>query len=210
MPQAMHNELQEVTMPDDQRHPARRHHFLAAWVRSPFKIGGLLPSSRALARAMAVGVDVKKPGAVIELGAGTGVVTHALLQAGIAPGRLVVIERDEKLHAIMSSQFPHLNILCADAITLDTVLAGAGVTKINSIVSSLPLLSMPKAVRQAIEHQMATLIGHDGCIVQFTYGPTSPISAQQMHKYHLHGRRMKLVMANIPPAHVWVYRKSET
>lgn len=205
----MHNELQvqEVTMPE-RRHRRARHHFLAAWVRSPFKMGALLPSSRALARAMAACIDVKRPGMVIELGAGTGVVTYALLQAGITPNRLLVIERDEKLHTIISGQFPHLNIILADAADLDAVLAKNGSHGVNAIVSSLPLLMMPKTVRQAVEHQMATAIGEDGILIQFTYGPKSPISRQQMRKYHLQGKRMKIVVSNVPPAHVWVYRKA--
>src|SRR3954469_4725431 len=79
------------------RHRHRPHHFLAAWIRSPLKMGALLPSSRALARAMAAEVDIDKPGMIVELGAGTGVMTHALLQAGVPGSRLVVLERDRKL-----------------------------------------------------------------------------------------------------------------
>src|SRR5579871_6735393 len=79
-----------------------RHQLFAAWIRSPLKVGALLPSSRALARAMAAEIDLSTPGTIIELGAGTGAVTHALLHAGIPADRLVIIERDRKLHAIMS------------------------------------------------------------------------------------------------------------
>jgi len=189
-------------------HRRGRHHFIAAAMRSPFKIGGFLPSSRGLARAMAAGVDIHRPGTVVELGAGTGVVTHALVQAGISIDKLVVIERDERLHTLISLQFPHLNILRADAIELDTVLAEIGVKKVNAIVSSLPFLVMPKFVREAIQEKMAQVIGEDGVIIQFTYGPKSPISIQQMRKHHLYGKRLKLIVANVPPAHVWIYRKA--
>ena len=208
MHQAMPNSPLPATVHEEkQSHRRCHHHFIAAAMRSPFKIGGFLPSSRSLARAMASGVDISRPGAIIELGAGTGVVTHALLKAGISPDKLVVIERDEKLHTLMSNQFPHLNILKADAIELDTVLASHGVTKINAIVSSLPFLVMPKEVRHAIQHHLATLIGDDGVLIQFTYGPKSPISSYMMRKYHLQGKRVKLVVANVPPAHVWAYRR---
>jgi phosphatidylethanolamine/phosphatidyl-N-methylethanolamine N-methyltransferase len=188
-------------------HRQRPHHFLAAWIRSPLKVGALLPSSRTLARAMAAEIDLGKSGIIIELGAGTGAVTHALLQAGITSERLLVIERDRKLHAVMSSRFPGLNVVCADAVDLDQVLIDQKITKVNAIVSSLPLLSMPKPVRHAIQECMASCIGHDGTIIQFTYGPRSPISGRQLHKYHLHGQRRRTVMTNVPPAHVWVYRK---
>lgn len=207
----MRNKLPSGTpvseLPNAARHRRGRHHFIVAAIRAPLKIGGFLPSSRALARAMASGVEVHKPGTVVELGAGTGVVTHALLQAGITPERLVVIERDMRLHSLISAQYPHLNILCEDAIELDKVLAGMGATKVNAVVSSLPFLVMPKHVRNAIQEQMAKVIGDDGVIIQFTYGPKSPITMKQMRKNHLHGRRLKLVVANVPPAHVWVYKR---
>lgn len=189
------------------KHRRRHHHFIAAWIRSPLKVGSLLPSSRGLARAMAAQVDVERPGAVVELGAGTGAVTHALVQAGISAQKLVIIEREQKLHALMCAQFPQLNVLCADAAELEKTLAHIHVKTVNAVVSSLPLLSMQKQVRDAIVQQMAQVIGKEGIIVQFTYGPRSPITPGQMRKYHLHGKRAKLVVANMPPAHVWVYRK---
>ncbi|MBY0408110.1 MAG: hypothetical protein K2Q01_10495 [Rickettsiales bacterium] len=189
--------------------PSRsRHHFVIAALRSPFKIGGFLPSSRSLARAMASGVDLKRQGAIVELGAGTGVVTHALLQAHVPPERLVVIERDDRLHEIISGHFPQLTILKADAIELDKVLDSIGVQKVSTVVSSLPFLVMPDDVRHAIQAQMAKVIGNDGVIVQFTYGPKSPILPAQMRALGLEGKRLKLVIGNVPPAHVWLYRKA--
>lgn len=204
----MPNPTDNAAAAKPRRHRRGRRHFIVAAMRAPFKIGGFLPSSRSLARAMASGVDLHRPGAIIELGAGTGVVTHALLQAGVPVDRLVVIERDEKLHALISKAFPHLNILCADAIKLDQELQAVGVTKVNALVSSLPFLVMPMPVRNAIQEQMAKVIGEDGIIVQFTYGPKSPIGARQMRKLNLQGRRMKLVIRNVPPAHVWIYKRA--
>jgi phosphatidylethanolamine/phosphatidyl-N-methylethanolamine N-methyltransferase len=188
------------------RHRLRSHNFLAAWLRSPLSIGSVIPSSRALARAMASQLDLERPGIVIELGPGTGVITHALLQAGVPAERLLVIERDEKLHKLMSSQFSDLNIILADAAHLDQVLESLGIDRVNAIISSLPLLTMPKDIKHTIEHCMATVIEQDGgIIVQFTYGPSSPISQPALKSHGLAGKRVKTVLTNVPPAHVWVY-----
>jgi phosphatidylethanolamine/phosphatidyl-N-methylethanolamine N-methyltransferase len=184
-----------------------RHHFIAAWIRSPLKMGAALPSSRILARAMAAEVDTSRDGAIVELGAGTGVVTHALLEAGIPRSRLLVVEREKKLHALLHSTFHDVRILCADALELENVIKQAGVQKVNAIVSSLPFISMPAAVRKGIQEQMAKAIGDDGIIIQFTYGPKSPISASTLKRCGLEGKRTKLVLLNVPPAHVWVYKK---
>jgi len=186
----------------------RSHHFLAAWMRSPLKVGSVVPSSRALTHAMAQQVDITAAGTVVELGAGTGVVTQALLHAGVAPQQLAVVESDPKLHALLCAHYPHLQMICGDAMELAQILKESGVSRINAIVSSLPLMSMPKEVRHAIEEQMLLLSKeHDADIVQFTYGPVSPISVQMLHKHGVVGKRVRFVMANIPPAHVWVYRK---
>lgn len=188
------------------KRPSRsRHHFIFAAIRAPMKIGGFLPSSRALARAMAAGVDLNREGAIVELGAGTGVVTHALLQAHVPTDRLIVVERDPKLFEVITKHFPQVNILQADAIELDKVLAQIGVEKVSTVVSSLPFLVMPKPVRAAIQEQMAKVIGDHGVIVQFTYGPKSSISTHMLRKLGLKGKRKKLVIGNVPPAHVWHY-----
>lgn len=189
------------------KHRARRQHFLKAWLRSPLKVGALLPSSRALAKAMAAPVNVDHPGMIVELGAGTGMMTHALLEHGIKPSRLLVVEREENLHAVLCLQFPELNVLRADAARLDEVLAGQKVQHINAIVSSLPLLAMPQKIRSVIEQQMLSCLGDDSVLVQFTYGARSPIPKAALRKHHLFGRRVKTVLTNIPPAHVWVYRR---
>ena len=189
------------------KHRQSRRHFVAAWLRSPLKMGACLPSSRTLARAMARQVDISRAGSIVELGAGTGVVTQALLEVGIPKNKLLVIEREEKLYALLGTVFPDLPLLCADAMDLDEVLKDNGIHKVNAIVSSLPFLMMPAQVRGIIEEQMAKAIGLDGIIVQFTYGHKSPISPSELNRYGLVGKRVKLVLANVPPAHVWVYKR---
>ena len=190
------------------KHKKKQAHFIKAWIRSPMKMGAVVPSSRFLARAMVQQIDSAQEGAVIELGAGTGVVTHELLKYGLPVKDIIIIEREPRLHALLKAQYPSVNILCADAAHLDEVLKKHGITKVNAIVSSLPLLSMPKALRGAIVSQMADAIKEDGRIIQFTYGPKSPIGRYLLEKCNLYGRRVKSVFVNMPPAHVWVYYRS--
>jgi len=184
----------------------KRPAFLAAWVRSPLKIGSLTPSSRSLARAMARQIDLGVEGMVVELGAGTGAVTHGLLEL-VPPERLLIVEREPRLFTILHSQFPQLKIVRADAVELQIVLDECSVTKISAIVSSLPLLSMPRGIRNQIETRMAAAISDGGRIIQFTYGPTSPIPHDRWRSLRIWGKRRQFVISNAPPAHVWVYQR---
>ena len=66
--------------------------FLRSWIERPLSTGALTPSSKILARTMARYVDPHSDGPVVELGPGTGPVTEALVEAGVAPSRLVLVE----------------------------------------------------------------------------------------------------------------------
>jgi phosphatidylethanolamine/phosphatidyl-N-methylethanolamine N-methyltransferase len=185
----------------------RRHDFIFTWLRAPLKTGAVLPSSRTLAKEMAKQVDIKRPGAVVELGAGTGVVTYALLKSGIPPEQLVVVEHDKKFYDILKSLFQGPVMVCGDAAELGDILKKHHIRQVNAVVSSLPLITLPKAVRTAIVEQMAALVHQGAVLVQFTFGIYSPISNIEQIKYGITGKRVKIVMINVPPAHVWVYEK---
>ena len=180
--------------------------FMWAALRSPSTIGSVIPSSRSLARAMAAGVDMAR-GSVLELGAGTGSVTQALVEVGVPVDQLFILERDPRLHRLMQRHYPQLLIMCADAVYLRNVLDEYGVPEIGTIVSSLPFLSMPPLIRERIQEQMVAVLGDAGVIIQFTYGLQSPISEVMMKRLGLIGVRKRMVMANVPPAHVWHYRR---
>ncbi len=68
--------------------------FLKSLVATPRLTGAVAPSGRALARAMAAAVGSPSRGLVIELGPGTGPVTRSLIEAGLPPSRLVLVEYD--------------------------------------------------------------------------------------------------------------------
>lgn len=188
------------------RKPAR-HAFLKAWIRSPLSVGAVMPSSRQLANAMAGCIDTAQPGVVVELGAGTGVITAGLLRSGMDARQLIVLERDAKLHAFLHTHFPLVQNVRADACELAQVLQEMGAEQVNAIVSSLPLLSMPLAVRNTIIKQITLSLGEAGILVQFTYGPKSPIPPRLQRRYRLAGKCVAHVWFNLPPAHVWVYQK---
>ena len=56
--------------------------FLREFLEAPAGVGAVWPSSEQLARGMAARIDPRGDGLVVELGAGTGVVTRALLDRG--------------------------------------------------------------------------------------------------------------------------------
>jgi phosphatidylethanolamine/phosphatidyl-N-methylethanolamine N-methyltransferase len=174
------------------------------WLKNPFKIGAVAVSSPELASAMARHIPVGIEGYVVELGGGTGPVTRAILAAGVPAERLVVIERDPTLHRHLSQRYPGVRVLLGDAMHLQTLLKREGIQPVKAIVSSLPLLSMKKAIQHRIGAQAFAVLAPDAPLIQFTYGFFSPLNRNRLG---VSGAVQDRVLQNLPPASVWIYRR---
>jgi phosphatidylethanolamine/phosphatidyl-N-methylethanolamine N-methyltransferase len=171
------------------------------------QVGAILPSSSGLTNNMADQIHCGS-GITIELGAGTGAVTSALLTRGIRPGQLLLIEKDHILAHKLSQQFPHVRVLEGDAARLKQLLQKPKIGLIDNVVSSLPLLNMRQHTRLRIIKQIFTLLQPEGKFIQFTYSLRPPITERQTHALDIKGVRTGRVLLNLPPAHVWVYRRT--
>ena len=79
--------------------------FLKGLWEDPRSVSAPTPSSSSLSAMIAAQADFERPGLVIELGAGTGAVTRALLERGLCPERLVVIERTPAFVRLLKDRF---------------------------------------------------------------------------------------------------------
>ena len=184
--------------------------FLKRWLRRPFAVGAVVPSGRLLAEAMArtTFAEMKgRAGHVIELGAGTGEVTKALLAAGIPADRLALVERDPELAAFLRRHFAGPKIVEGDAARLPKILAEQGIGAVSAVVSSLPLLSLPADVVRGIVEGGFDALPRGGALVQFTYGPAQPVPRSLSQALRLVGTRGPRIWRNMPPAVVWTFRR---
>ena len=181
--------------------------FLRRWLAHPRHIGAIAPSAPALARAMAraAQTELANGGLVVELGPGTGSVTRALLATGVPEERLVLVERDRRLHAWLEEQFPKANVVLSDARQLEEILPAGEAGRVSTAVSSLPLNSLPRNERDEIVRAALRVLSDDGSLVQYSYGVRSPLPCEALG---LRGKRFAFAAANLPPATVWRYSRA--
>ncbi|MGD0144480.1 MAG: rRNA adenine N-6-methyltransferase family protein [Rhizomicrobium sp.] len=180
--------------------------FLGRLIARPSQVGAVAPSSPALARAMAAQIDPSWSGQILELGPGTGVVTAALIARGIAPERIVSIEYDPDFAKLVAQRFPGVRVVPGDAYDLRATLGDTLRAPFAAIVSSLPLLNEAPARRQNLIETAFDLIAPAAPFVQFSYGLHSPVPPSGTVAV----TRAALVLLNLPPARVWVYRRKTT
>ena len=79
---------------------------------------------------MARYVDPDSNGPVVEFGPGTGPVTEALVEAGVAPSRLVLVEFNPTFCRMLRARYPEATLVQGDAYSmrrlLETLLIAAG------------------------------------------------------------------------------------
>lgn len=179
--------------------------FFALWLRKPMELAAASPSGRFVAAEMGRHLELARPGAVLELGGGTGGVTRGLLQAGCPPERLVVLEREPDLVAILRKRFPGVLVLQGDAAELGDLFRSAGINSLASVASSLPIKWFPVDIKRAIVDQSLALLGPGGAFLQMTNAFTSPLP---MAELALEGKEVGCVWLNFLPAQIWRYHRS--
>jgi phosphatidylethanolamine/phosphatidyl-N-methylethanolamine N-methyltransferase len=176
--------------------------FLRNWAGNPLKTGAVAPSGQELSRLMARYVEAERPGVIVELGPGTGAVTQALIERGVAPERLVLIEYSTDFCALLRARFPGATIVQGNAYQLGDVMASIGNPPIASVVSGLPLFTRPLPERQALLADAMRLMAPGAPFIQFSYALVPPVQRAVGTTVST----TRWVLANLPPARVWLYR----
>ena len=176
--------------------------FFGLWLRKPLRIAAVTPSSQRLACAMAELVDLRRPGPVLELGAGTGSLTRGLLRAGCPAERLIALEREPSLAAALRRGVPGIATIVGDATALGEHLARHGVEQLCAVVSSLPIKWFPVGAQRAVVALCLARLGPGGRFLQMTNAFSSPVAIDPLG---IAGVRIAHVWRNLPPAQIWAY-----
>jgi phosphatidylethanolamine/phosphatidyl-N-methylethanolamine N-methyltransferase len=179
--------------------------FIRSWLEKPLATGAVTPSGRFLARTMASYVDPDQTGPVVELGPGTGPVTEALVERGIEPKRLVLVEFNPMFCRLLRTRYPQATVVQGDAYNLKRLLENILPQPAAAVVSGLPLLTKPLRTRLRLINDVFSL-SPDASFIQFTYSMTTPPIPKGLARVETEASDR--IWLNFPPARVWVYRRA--
>jgi phosphatidylethanolamine/phosphatidyl-N-methylethanolamine N-methyltransferase len=182
--------------------------FLRSWLRNPGAIGLPFPSSPRLALRLAETVRqaaISSGGPVLELGAGTGAVTKALMETGWPLDRIVVVERDGELCRTLEQRLPGLQVLQANALKLGAVAESTGLSRASVVLSGLPMRAIPPRAAFDCYLEAFRLLPPGGAIIQYTYGFRPPVDPQALAP-PLEATFVGREWLNCPPVGIWQYR----
>ncbi|MCP1198939.1 phospholipid N-methyltransferase PmtA [Notoacmeibacter sp. MSK16QG-6] len=178
--------------------------FFKGWLADVKAVGAILPTSSVTARVMASVVDVSSGLPVLELGPGTGVITKAILERGIAPDQLYSVEYSKDFADHLKIEFPDVNIIQGDAFDLDTTLGDKKDQTFDCVICAVPLIYIPVEQRAGLVEDLLDRVKPGRPVIQITYAPKSPIPAGSGNFEVVH---YDYVLRNVPPANLFVYRR---
>ena len=177
-------------------------------VSNPRPIGAACPSSPGLARRVARMVGRTRDNYILEIGAGTGAITAALLRDCVPPERLIAVERSPSMVNLLRQRFGQVRIIEGDACDLVDTLKRHGdidLRSITHVVSSLPLRSLPADQVTKITSQFLRILSHGSHLVQYTYNLRHG-SGSVFGQFRR--RSSSVVWLNLPPARVELFSAS--
>lgn len=180
--------------------------YFRRFLKNPARLASLTPSSQALGRAVAQQVRRGKDEFVVELGCGTGAITRALLTAGVPPARLIAVDVDAELLAVLREEFPDITVLECDALELTKHLPAAVLGKVGTVICGIPVSLLPRREQQVLIDEMITLMPPGRRFLAYTHRQTSPLPREELG---LTGERLARALRNLPPASVWGYARME-
>jgi phospholipid N-methyltransferase len=191
----------------------REHVFLfSRFLRSPRTVGAVTASSRVLAEAMVDGLDLSRPGCVVELGPGTGVFTAAIVEQLGPDTRFLALDIDPAFVGQIRKRWPQVECVCASAERLEALVSDRDLGPVSHIVSGLPFVSLPPPATRAILEGVVNVLKPGGTFTTFQYltgyGLPSGVTFRRTMTARMGAApTARLVLRNVPPVLVLTWTK---
>lgn len=178
--------------------------FFAKFLRHGTVIASIAPSSSWLARATLTGVPWERASVILELGAGTGPITHEIINRKRADAHVIVLERDSDFVRILERRFkgmPGVEIVEGDVRDLRRILEARSIGSVDLVVSGLPVPSFPKELQASFFADIRAVLRPDGSYHQIT---EFPLVYRSFYRRYFETVRFVFEPRNIPPAGAYI------
>lgn len=181
--------------------------FFRRWLKKPGQLGTLAPISCSFAEKASalLGDDRINEKIVVEIGAGTGRLSRALLEQGVRPDHFYAVELDAELCDFLKNSLPQgSQAIQGDACHLSTVLPQEIVGKVDVVYSVIPLMYLPQEVRDEIYQAVQKVLKPDGVFYHVCYSPISPYASNKA----IRSERVISKWINLPSGFVWTFQNA--
>ena len=174
--------------------------FIKESLKSLKEVGTILPSSKSIVNKMIQPIDFSKNIIIIELGSGTGVITKKIIENMNSESELICFETNKKFYEELKKMKNNkISILNRSAESMESYLKDNKINKVDYIISSVPLVTLPKQVTNSILEKSVNILKNHGKLIQLQY---SKLLKKRLEK-HFNEISIKFTAAYYLPAFIY-------
>ncbi len=184
--------------------------FLKRFLKRPFQVASIVPSSRALVRRVADRIDFKRARVIVEFGPGEGCHTRELLQRMQPDAHLLLFELDPELAEHLRKQFAHnrrVAVMNADAANLQDELHRRGHAHCDFVVSGIPFSILEPVKKRELLRKTYDSLAPGGHAAFIIYQVTNELR-DRGHCRHFARAESEYCLQNLPPMYVTKFYKT--
>jgi len=181
-----------------------RFAFFQEFLKHPLQIGSVIPSSRFLEQRILGASAIAAATTIVELGAGTGGTTRAILGAMPKHARLLSIEINPHFHTLVSSiEDERLIAHLGSACELKTIMSKYGLEAPEVVISGIPFSTMKDSEGSQVIEAISSQLAPKGRFVAYQVSKQVATLCRPV----LGPERMAMELLNIPPMRVYQWEK---
>jgi phospholipid N-methyltransferase len=180
--------------------------FFKRFLKRPFQIASIVPSSKALVERVASKMDFSKPLVIAEYGPGEGVHSREIARRMTPDSELLLFELDAALARTLERQFasdPRVHVIHGDAASLPYELKRRGFTACDYILSGIPFSILKIEKKRALLRKTYDALKQGGKFI--IYQVTNEL---RQHATVFQRAESEYFLQNIPPMFITVFQKT--
>jgi phospholipid N-methyltransferase len=179
--------------------------FFKRFLKRPFQIASIVPSSRALVERVASKIDFDHARVIAEYGPGEGVHSRELAQRMRPDAQLLLFELDAAFSRDLARQFAsdrRVHVINANAATVGSELARRGIAYCDYIISGIPFSILELEKKRSLLRQTYQALAPGGEFI--IYQVTNEL---RQHATDFATADSEYFLQNIPPMFITVFGK---
>ncbi len=180
--------------------------FFKRFLKRPWQIASIVPSSRALVERVASKIDFAQARVIAEYGPGEGVHSRALARRMRPDAQLLLFELDPAFSRDLSRQFAgdrRVRVINANAATIRSELMQRRIAQCDYIISGIPFSILEKEKKRDLLRQTHEALAPGGAFI--IYQVTNEL---RQHAIDFASAASEYFLQNIPPMFITVFRKA--
>lgn len=182
----------------------KRALFLQEFLKNPRQVASIIPSSRYLEHRIVTLSEIRTAHTVVELGAGIGGTTSAILAAMLPDAKLLSMEINPHFCSLLNRvRDERLIVHCGSAQEIRAALSQYQLSSPDVVISGIPFSTIERRIGSLIIEEIASALSPEGRFVAYQISNR----VAELSQPFLGDARIELEFLNIPPLRLYRWDK---